>query len=83
MTLFGRSASSLLLSRSIALEWLALCLSVCMIRKSTASEWFALFLISFVLGDAAPWLTDVADVFDNSLWQGDRYLLSSMVVSKP
>ena len=33
-----------------------------MLRKSIASERLALCLISCVMGDAAPWLTDVADL---------------------
>ena len=35
------------------------------------------------LGGAAPWLTDVADFFNNNHWQGDCDHLSSMVVQKP
>ncbi len=34
-----------------------------MLRKIAASEWLALCLVSYVLGDAAPWLTDIADFF--------------------
>ena len=33
----------------------------CMLGKSTASELLALCLITCVLGDTAPWLTDVLD----------------------
>ncbi len=52
---------------------------MCLVRKSAASECFALCLISCVLGDAVPWLTDLADFVDNSL-AGDSYHLSSIVV---
>jgi hypothetical protein len=51
-----------------------------MLRKSIASEWLALCLMSCVLDGAATWLTDMADFFDNNHWQGDCYHISFMVV---
>ena len=75
LTLFGRSALSLILLKNLALEWLALCFCVCMLRESAASKWLGLCLMSCVLDDAAPWLTDVANFFHKNYRQGDYYHL--------
>ena len=46
----GRSAILLIPLRSIALEWIVLCLWVFMLKRRTALEWLALYLVYFVLG---------------------------------